>query len=122
MSLELSDLIFIDSNYELIELPFFPNFNKVNGILLPVQQIEFGGNFVLILKRSSEEKFWFEGEFEIVASEVLDIFLDDNLDGLADKNQPRSLKETLVIPGWVMLEQNTGYTIVLAKPNSVEHQ
>ena len=76
----------------------------------------------MILKRSSEEKFWFEGEFEIVASEVLDIFLDDNLDGLADKNQPRSLKETLVIPGWVMLEQNTGYTIVLAEPNGVEHQ
>ena len=76
----------------------------------------------MILKGSSNEQIGSEDDVDIVAGEMLNVFLDDNLDGFADENEARGLKESLVAPRRMKTFQDGRHSIVLAKPDGVEHQ
>ena len=76
----------------------------------------------MILEGSSEEQFGFEGDFDVVGRQMLDVFFDHDLDGFADENEARRLKESFVAPRRMKAFQDGRHSIVFAKPDGVEHQ
>lgn len=54
-----------------------------------IQSVEFGCNAVLVLETLIEEKLWVKLELEVVATQMLNIVLDHNFDGLTWEKKSR---------------------------------
>ena len=76
----------------------------------------------MILKRSSEEQFRFEGQFDVVPGQMLDVFFDDDFDGFSDENESSRLEKSFVFPRGMNTFQNGRHSVVFSQPDGVEHQ
>lgn len=47
-----------------------------------IQSVEFRSNAVLVLEALTEEKLWVKLELEVVATQMLNVVLDHDFDGL----------------------------------------